>query len=89
MIYLVTYDLKNGLPEEYQELYALFSTFDDHKKCLESSWLVKTELSCQQVRDLVLAKVKPGDFVVVLPYGPTRSSWISNDVIAWIRKYMT
>lgn len=88
MIYLVSYDLKNGKPEDYKELYDLFATFSDCKKCLESSWLVVTDMSCEQVRDRLRTKMGPADLIVVVPYGPTRSSWIPKDVINWIHKYM-
>jgi len=86
MMYLVSYDLKGGEPSEYQKLYEEFDTFDDCKKCLESSWLVVTSKTCVEVRDQLRAMLKENDLIVVVPYGPTRASWLPNEVIAWIKE---
>lgn len=89
MLYLVSYDLRNGTAGDYEELYREFETFSDSKRCLESSWLVATPLSCGSVRDRLYAHMKKGDHIVVVPYDEPRSSMLSSDVVQWIRKYLT
>lgn len=87
MLYLVSYDLKGGASADYQELYAAFNGFDDCRKCLESSWLVKSDKTCREVRDILRAKMKPEDLIVVVPYGEVRSAWIEGEVVDWVHKY--
>ena len=86
MLYLVSYDLKDGAPADYQALYDEFATFDACIRCLDSSWLVKSELGSEEIRDRLRAKMGLHDHIVVVPYGKNRSSWIPKKVIAWIRE---
>ena len=85
MLYLVSYDLKGGTPDEYQELYQAFNAYKDYKRALESSWLIETTKDCGTVRDELRAKMKDGDLIIVVPYGPIRSAWLPNSVVEWIR----
>jgi len=87
MMYLVSYDLKGGDSADYSTLYAEFEKFDDCKRCLQSSWLVVTNKSASEVRDLLRAQMREHDLIVVVPYGENRSSWIPSDVVDWIHGY--
>jgi len=89
MLYLVSYDLKGGTPDEYQELYLSFNAYDDCKRALDSSWLIETDKDCGTVRDELRAKMKDGDFIIVVPYGRTRSAWLPKSVVEWIRTKLT
>ena len=84
MLYLVSYDLKGGAPDEYQELYQAFNSYDDCKRALESSWLIETTKDCGILRDELRTKMKDGDFIIVVPYGQDRASWLPSPVVEWI-----
>lgn len=84
MLYLVSYDLKGGSPDEYQELYKAFNGYDDCKRALESSWLIETSKDCGTIRDELRKKMKDGDLIIVVPYGDTRAAWLPNPVVDWI-----
>ena len=86
MLYLVSYDLKGGSPDEYQELYKAFNEYPDCKRALESAWLIETEKSCADVRDELRLKLKDGDYIIVVPYGLNRASWLPSDVVDWIHQ---
>ena len=86
MLYLVTYDLKDGAPTDYQALYDEFATFDGCIRCLESSWLVKSELRSDAICNRLRAKMGLHDHIIVVPYDNNRSSWLPNKVVTWIRE---
>lgn len=86
MLYLVSYDLKGGASSDYQALYDEFTTFDGCMKSLESSWLVKTNLGCKEVRDKLYAKMGADDYIVVVPYANPRSAILPARIVNWIRE---
>ena len=86
MLYLVSYDLKGGSPEEYQELYQALNNLYDSKRALESSWLIDTTKECVTIREELRAKMKNQDLIIVVPYGDVRASWLPSSVVDWIRE---
>lgn len=90
MLYLVSYDLKNGAPEDYQALYDEFRSFPDCQRCLDSAWLVASStLGCGEIRDRLYAHMREGDHIIVVPYDYPRSAMLAREVVQWIRKYIT
>ena len=86
MLYLVSYDLKGGDTDDYQELYQAFNEYDDSIRALESSWLIETNKDCMTIRDELRAKMKTHDLIIVVPYGVQRASWLPSSVVDWIRE---
>ena len=60
MIYMISYDL-NADTGNYAAVYSAIRSLGDHVQCLESSWLVSTNLSAQQIYGVLSRVLSRGD----------------------------
>jgi len=65
-IYLVGYDLKEG--EDYSSLTTALRGFGTWWHCLDSTWLVESDLTALQVHARLWQHMKSGDRLLVLNY---------------------
>lgn len=65
-IYLVGYDLKEG--EDYNSLTTELRRFEAWWHCLDSTWLIKSDLTAIQIRDRLGQHMKQGDRLLVMYY---------------------
>ena len=62
--YLITYDLRKP-GQNYDELYKAIKAIGSWWHCLESNWIVKSNLSAVQIRDKVSPHIDKNDKLLV------------------------
>lgn len=84
---IISYDL--GQPEassDYKDLIDYIKGLGSHKKPLESFWLVKTNLTCQAIRDGAKIHLDGNDRIFVLEWSV--DDWASlrlrDDTADWL-----
>lgn len=79
-IYLIGYDLKSG--QDYSDLIAELKSFGTWWHGLDSTWLIKSEKSADNIRDLLKTKLPSSkDKLLVLKY--VTSEEIGSGAAAW------
>lgn len=83
MVYLVTYDL-NKPGQDYTELYEAIKSLGAWWHYLDSTWLVDTTYSADQIA----AKLKPhmddSDYFLVIRVQRDYQGWLPKDAWDWI-----
>jgi hypothetical protein len=85
---LVTYDLTGASSDDYKDL------FGELKKCkgwwhyLESSWIVSTDQTADELWDRLEPHVKTRDHVLVVRIdGQDRQGWLPKKAWEWFRRH--
>ncbi len=84
-VQLITYDLhKPG--QHYSELFKAIKALGAWCHCVESVWLVRTNLTTAQVRDALLAHIDTNDVLVVTALaGNWAASHLDDERLNWLR----
>jgi len=87
--YLIGYDL-NRLGQDYPELIdAIEQIGDTQWHCLDSTWIVKSELDSKGIRDLLKPHIDSNDELLVVKltgqgawagFGKECSEWLTNNL---------
>ncbi|HET8595066.1 MAG TPA: hypothetical protein VFM07_07450 [Intrasporangium sp.] len=84
---LITYDLKRS-GRRYAKLHDEIKSVGDWWHYLESTWLVDTSLSCDDIVDRLHKHTDPGDGLLVVDVsGADRQGWLSQDAWGWIIRH--
>jgi len=75
MTVLIGYDL-NRPGQDYSDLSAKIKSFGAWWHCLDSTWIVKTELAPVQVRDALLPLLDANDEVFVVDITGQAAAWV-------------
>lgn len=88
-LYIISYDLK--VPgRDYSSLYDAIKTFE-WQHPLESTWLVITEYSADEISKLLRknGRMDDSDLLFVCRLDPKdRQGWLDKSVWVWIRNYL-
>jgi hypothetical protein len=89
-IYMIGYDLHPSKGETYEELIAAIKKLGDWWHCLDSTWLLRCELTAVQIRDYLWKHMKADDQLLVVQYARPGSAWVgfSGDCAAWLKNNM-
>jgi hypothetical protein len=89
-IYVIGYDLHPKQGETYGNLIEAIKGLGNWWHCLDSTWLVKCDLSNTQVRDALWKHMKQDDQLLVVAYAPPFSAWagFSGDCQTWLKTNM-
>ena len=70
-VYMIGYDLHPSEGEKYSELYTALETIGSsgYWDCLDSTWLVITEKTAAQIKDVLKQYLKEGDRLLVMRCG--------------------
>jgi hypothetical protein len=83
---LVTYDLNNP-GQKYQRVIQAIKSMGDWCHCLESTWLLRTSLSAEQVATRLRQQMDGNDKLLVTVFSPHNSQgWLSQEVWNWINR---
>jgi hypothetical protein len=84
--HLISYDLRR--PErDYEKLSAAIKNLGPWCHCLESLWIVMTELSSLEVRDALLESIDTNDDLIVAELGGTWASYgLPKQRVDWLNK---
>ncbi len=85
MVYNISYDL-NEPGQDYDELYETIEDLGDWIHPLDSTWLVSTSLSAEEIRDKLEIVVDDTDALLVTK-ATTPGAWLnlSDDESAWLQ----
>ena len=86
---IISYDL--GQPEtsnSYKQLIDRIKAFPDYTKPLESLWIVKSDLSCSEVRDALTPYLDSNDKLFVADFDIMRwaSYGLAGDIVNWLKR---
>lgn len=85
-VYMIGYDLQRSKGDDYDKLFsALEAIGSGYWDCLESTWLVMTDKSAEQIRDELKQHLKDHDRLLVMHYGEG-AAWLSfkDDCQTWL-----
>lgn len=85
--YLVSYDLKfHETSESYRELINSIKSFDHWAKPLESTWLIKSNLTAMQVTTFLMEKIDANDKILVMNVNNNWACfWLSDEIVKWMQ----
>jgi len=85
MLYLVSYDL-NKPGQEYKELYKELKNSNNWWHYLDSTWLIVTEESINELNDRIKNKIDKNDSLLIFDItNMDYSGWLSEEAWQWIR----
>jgi hypothetical protein len=85
-IYVVGYDIHPKAGETYGELVKALESLGTYWHCLDSTWMIKTDLSASQVRDKLWAHMRADDQLLVVTYSrPAAWSGFSGECQSWLK----
>lgn len=79
----INYDLQDGDMDDYQDLFEAIKSIGRAHHAQGSFWLVKTDKTSKEIRDLLSVHLKSGDKLMI----STFSEWASyqmNDTAEWL-----
>ena len=84
-IFIVTYDL-NRPGQNYSELFEAINGIGSWWHCVDSTWIVKSNLSAVQVRDRLSSRIDANDRLLVAALSG-EAAWIGfdNDCSSWLK----
>ncbi len=87
-VYCIGYDLMRS-GKDYKDLIPAIKTLGTWWHCLDSTWLVVTNLTAEQIVDKLSAYLDADDKMLVFPVG---SGWwskgLSDECLQWLHKNM-
>ncbi len=83
--YLITYDL-NRPGQNYNELFEAIKAVGTWWHCLDSTWIVKSNLTAVQVRDSLSPKIDNNDSLLVVALsGAGAWTGFSDECSTWLK----
>lgn len=83
MVYLVTYDLKQP-GQDYSNVHDAIKSCGAWWHHLESTWLVDSSLSADQISKRVLQHIDPNDSLLVIGVTSEHAGWLTKKAWDWI-----
>lgn len=83
MVHLITYDL-NRPGKNYEDLYKAIKAIGTWWHYLDSTWLVETSLTPQQVWERLAPVVDKTDRVLVVKVTSSNSGWLTQEAWDWL-----
>lgn len=89
-IYVVGYDLHPKKGETYENLENAIRSLGAWWHCLDSTWLIKSDLTSVQIRDELWKRMNSDDQLLVVAYAPHNSAWIgfAGNCASWLKDNM-
>ncbi len=81
---LVTYDL-NRPGQQYATLYEGIKSLGTHWHCLDSTWLLKTSYSTEQVRDHLKKFIDTNDKLLVVDFDGWAATGFPLEGYSWMK----
>lgn len=83
--YLITYDLKSKNITNYENLYLAIKTLGPWWHYLESTWIVKTNYTSEQIWTALAPYLYRNDHILVVKIDSTdRWGWLPQDAWDWL-----
>ncbi|ELO1772489.1 hypothetical protein QXB69_000521 [Vibrio fluvialis] len=86
-IYSISYDL-NAPGKKYEELYDAIKSFNGWAHILDSTWLVYSNLTAQQIFEHLQPHIDRNDSIFISQVNRNQySGWLSKEHWSWINKH--
>lgn len=86
--FIISYDIFNGTPEDYENVYETIKDYGTWAHITESTWAIVTTERAREVRDKLIGIMPSGSSLFVVKSGIV-AAWrnvnCSND---WLKKYL-
>jgi hypothetical protein len=83
--YLITYDLKNKSIKSYEPLYAAIKSIGPWWHHLDSTWIVKTNLTSSQIWNILGSHLLTNDHILVIKIDVSdKWGWLPQDAWIWL-----
>ncbi|MBM3298814.1 MAG: SinR family protein [Deltaproteobacteria bacterium] len=84
--YLISYDLRRP-DRHYEKLSEAMRRLGPWCHCLESNWIVVTDLGAVEVRDALIDSIDTNDDLIVMEVaGPWASYGLRKDCLDWLKE---
>lgn len=85
-VYVISYDL-NRPGQDYGDLHDSIKAFGNYWHCLDSTWMVSSNMSAIDIAKKLWAQMDTNDKLLVTPVAPG-SAWsgFTGDCETWIKK---
>lgn len=81
--FCISYDL-NSPGKNYNSLYTAIKALGDYRHDLDSTWLVNTSLSANQVYEKLKPSIDKNDRLLIIEIRDYRSGYMPKDTWQWI-----
>ena len=85
-IYSVSYDLRKP-GRDYTLLHKKIKDLGAWWHYLDSTWLVKTSKSAEQIAESLRAAIDQNDRLLVINVGRDYAGWLENEAWEWLRDH--
>lgn len=82
--YLITYDL-NSPGQNYNDLHNAIKDLGTWWHCLDSTWIIKSNLTVVQIRDSLSTKIDKNDSLLVVSISTAAWKGFSTDCSDWLK----
>lgn len=87
-VQLISYDLKKP-GQAYRDLHEAIKAHGGWWHCIESVWLVVTDLTSAQVRTRLTPHLDANDRLLVAEVGSDWATWgLSDECVTWLRNHI-
>lgn len=87
-VYAISYDL-NRPGQNYEDLYREIRNFGGYWHHLDSTWLVSTNLSAQQMTDRLLNHLDGNDHFLIIRVVDDYQGWLPESAWTWLRQHIS
>lgn len=83
--YLITYDLKNKSIKNYESLYIAIKTIGTWWHYLDSTWILKTNLTSKQIYEKLASNLLTNDHILIVKIESNdKWGWLPADAWTWL-----
>ena len=86
-VYVISYDLKKP-GQDYTELHEAIKNIGSWWHHLDSTWLVDTDLTPEQIWQKLDGKIDQNDLLLIHALKPGSQGWLTQKAWNWISKHV-
>ncbi|MHC1684921.1 MAG: SinR family protein [Clostridiaceae bacterium] len=86
-VHLITYDL-NKAGQNYDKLYDEIKSLGEWWHYLDSTWLVDSSYSAQNISERLVPVIDKNDYLLVIKVTNDSHGWLNQDAWNWITKHV-
>lgn len=87
-VYMISYDL-NKVGQDYKGLYKALQDLGPYMHFLDSTWLVSTSLSAEQIFNVLNPHIDTNDNLIVVKAQRSWFARLPQEGIDWMNEYLT
>lgn len=87
-VYCISYDL-NQQGQAYSTLYEKIKECEAYLHCLDSTWLVTSHKTAQQIYDHLKGAIDSNDHFLVIKVNNEYQGWLPDYACQWLREHLS